>query len=144
MSSYRSVHVRDCLGILFQLYAELGEKAKASFEGDLAVLGLQELPGATFQATAGLKHQTLWPRQDFVVVPLHKENVVALKRILSQPGVLGRGGSVIHTQMASDGKLVFAACDNFDEHATFVSELVPDSVLDDLKAKGLIHGYSDN
>ena len=143
MATYRTVDVRDCLGTLAALYREYEGKARASFEGDLGGLEFHELPGSEFEETAGLKRQTRSPRLDFVVVPLTTENVISLKRYLSASGLLGRKGAIVHTQLEVDGKLAFAACDNFDRHCTFATQVVHEAVLADLEAKGLVREYSD-
>ncbi len=141
MPDYRTIDVHDCFGTLVALYREYQGKACASFEGDLRGLELHELPGCTLDETAGLKRQTRSPRLDFVVVPLSKENIRALSERLSRPGVLGRNGSVVHTQLEVDGALAFAACDNFDRHCTFASQAIPEALLAKLQGSGVVRHY---
>ena len=112
MQPFRFLHVRDCQGTLWAFYRRYEGQALASFEGDLESLGLEALPGSSLQETAVLRRQTLEPQLDFVVVPLTPENIASLKERLSKPGVLGRHGAIVHTQMEAAGEAVLIACES--------------------------------
>ena len=49
MLQYRRLEVRDCQGTLWAFYREYQDDALASFEGALAALHLNEIPGASNQ-----------------------------------------------------------------------------------------------
>jgi hypothetical protein len=138
MHQYRSISVRDCQGALWALYQEFDGQAQASFEGDLSALHLYDIPGSSNQETSALKRQTTEPELDFCIVPITVEITVMLKARLSKPGVLGRNGSVIHTQLAVEEELVFSACDNFHDECTVVSPSVSEELLISMKANGVL------
>jgi hypothetical protein len=67
--------VRDKRRFLAAALAELAGDAQVSFEGDLSMTSLSDVPGASNDETQVLKRGTLWPKQDFVVLPLEAEMV---------------------------------------------------------------------
>ncbi|MBV8209539.1 MAG: hypothetical protein JO133_05700 [Burkholderiaceae bacterium] len=129
--------IREYLRALLTLYNEFEGKARASFEGDLQGLGLEELPGTATEECAGLKRQTTWPRQDFAVVQLTRGNIAFLATALAQPDLLGPEGRIIHTQIEMDGELAFAACDNFHEECTYASGALRQQIVEVLTRNGL-------
>ncbi len=143
MLQYRRLEVRDCQGTLWAFYREYQDNALASFEGDLAALHLNEIPGASDQQTSALKRQTIKPELDFCVVPINTASIAMLKARLSTRGVLGRDGLVIHTQIEVAKELILIACDNFHDDCTVASHAVPKFFLSQLKAQGLLRAYSD-
>ena len=143
MPPYRRLEVRDCQGTLWAFYRQYEGRAKASFEGDLSGLNLHELNGVSNAEIGPLKRQTFEPTLDFMVVPIDHDTVHLLKKRLSAPGVLGRNGSVVHTQIAVDDDLVFVACDNFHDDCTVASLSVPEPFLKDMQSRGLLRAYSD-
>lgn len=143
MAEYRRLEVRDCQGVLWAFYRMYEGKSVASFEGDLSRLGLEELPGASSQESGSLRRQTLEPQLDFIVVPINSATVPELKRRLASHGVLGRAGSVIHTQLAAGEELLFVACDNFHDDCTVASSSVPEPFLKEMLSRGLLRAYSD-
>lgn len=144
MYSYRPIQVRDCQGALWAFYRQYEGLALASFEGDLSSIDFNVISGSSDKETSALKRQTLSPDLDFVVVPITSENIVALKSLLSKPGVLGKDGTVIHTQIEVGGETIFSACDNFHDDCTVTSRNVPKAFLEQLKQVGVLRGYSDS
>jgi hypothetical protein len=51
-------------------YGRISGNAHMSFEGRLNHLRLASIPGASEEETFVLKRNTIWPKQDFIVVPL--------------------------------------------------------------------------
>ena len=143
MPEYRHLEVRDCQGTLWAFYRQYEGQAVASFEGNLASLKLQELPGSSTQETSTIRRQTIEPELDFVVVPINQETVRELKNRLSSHGVLGREGAVIHTQLSVGDNLVLIACDNFHRECTVASMAVPEPFLKEMQSHGLLRAYSD-
>jgi hypothetical protein len=143
MSQYRPLQVRDCQGTLWAFYREYLGEALASFEGDLAALELNSIPGASIQETSYLKRQTIEPELDFYVVPINETSVEMLKARLSKRGVLGKDGVVIHTQIEVANELILVACDNFHDECTVAARSIPIAFLSQLKSHGLLRGYSD-
>ena len=62
--------VRDKRRLLLAMMERLAGGAHISFEGDLSALRLSDIPGASQDETGALKRNTLWPKQDFMVLPL--------------------------------------------------------------------------
>jgi hypothetical protein len=62
--------VRDKRRLLSAMMEELAGDAHISFEGDLRALPIFSTPGASQEETVTLKRNTLWPKQDFIVLPL--------------------------------------------------------------------------
>lgn len=141
--TYRWIAVQDCHSFLWAMYAAYDGVAFASFEGHLSALRLHNIPGASNCTMAALTRQTNAPILDFWVVPINWETIKGLKATLSQPGILGEDGVVIHTQLATAQQLIFSACDNFDEECVRVSREVPPSLLEDLVRTGVLKGTSD-
>jgi hypothetical protein len=120
------------------MYAAYKGLAFASFEGRLSSLRLHEIPGAMNCTTSVLRRETTAPILDFWVVPINEETINALKVVLSHSGILGKDGVVEHTQLATEGQLIFSACDNFHKECVRVSRSVPLSLLDELLHTGVL------
>lgn len=144
MPEYRRLEVRDCQGTLWAFYRKYEGQSVASFEGDLSDLQLGEIPGASSQETNSLRRQTMEPELDFVTVPINADTVRKLKRCLTAHGVLGRNGSVIHTQLAAGDNLLLIACDNFHDECTVASTIVPETFLNEMQSHGLLRAYGDS
>lgn len=137
LSDYRSLTVRDCLGTLLAFLRKYKGSARASFEGDLHELRLDQLPGASIKESGALQRQTITPELDFVIVPVTSATLIELEQRMALPAVLGADGSVLHVQVEVDGDLHFSACDNFHPDATVVSHEVPEGWLQQLQSAGL-------
>lgn len=120
------------------MYEAYKGSAFASFEGDLRALFLNEIPGASNCTTALLTWETSSPRLDFWVVPINDDTINALKARLSHSGILGKDGVVIHTQLATDQRRIFSACDNFHKECVGVSTSVPLALLEQMLRTGVL------
>ena len=112
----------------------LAGDAQISFEGALDALGFFELQGIQTEETATLKRNTVWPRQGFVVASLNPESIQPLIKALG--GTIPR--SVLHIQIAKNGKLEFGAYDNFDPQSLFLGEAFGEEFQNDLIAQGVL------
>src|SRR5215467_9092532 len=71
-----------------------------SLEGDLSQSDLACVPGALTEATDVLKRNTLFPKQEFVILPVTSETRDVISRqILPQIGLKQR---VLHVQVSHD------------------------------------------
>ena len=104
--------------LLFFMY-ELAGSAHISLEGSLPH-ALLEFPGASFIETEILKRATLWPAQDFAILPLEPTVVPDIVRAIG--GTIPR--SILHVQIEKDGKLAFAAYDNFHPECIVLGEAI--------------------
>ena len=143
MPEYRHLEVRDCQGTLWAFYRKYEGQSVASFEGDLSSLRLGELAGASAKELGSLRRQTLEPELDFVTVPINSDTIRELKKRLSSHGILGRDGTVIHTQLARGDDLLLIACDNFHDDCTVASVSVPEPFLKEMLSHGLLRAYGD-
>ncbi len=132
---------RDKPGLLIAVMRELAGSAEISFEGWLGELGLESIPGAYSQETDALRRQTRKPRLDFLVLPLTKESVDVIWRVISEKDHLTDPTGIIHVQIALDGRLVFSGCDNFHRECVSAWEGVPIELLDRLIENGVIRSY---
>jgi hypothetical protein len=130
---------RDKPGLLVAMMRALSGNAHISFEGRLSECQLDEIPGSTDQETPILKRNTLVPRQDFIIVPLEPNTLrPILDRVLPEGRVVH---DVIHVQIEKNGKLEFGAYDNFHPECIEAGSGVPETVLKDLKSRGVLKSY---
>ena len=108
--------VRDKRRFLAAALAELAGVAQVSFEGDLSSTSLFDVAGASSDETQVLKRNTLWPKQDFVVLPLEAEMVGPIMAAVG--GTVPRG--IIHIQVQKDGRLELGLYDNFAPKSMFL------------------------
>lgn len=126
--------------LLLQVMKELAGDAHISFEGDLHGLDLFEIPGASHEVTAVLRRNTLWPKQDFVIVPLE---ATTIQRIIASIG--GTIPSAIkHIQIEKAGSLEFGAYDNFHPHAMAFGNALTESFMASLISDGLLERLENN
>ena len=131
--------VRDKRRLLLAMMEELAGDAHISFEGDLRGLALSSMPFASEEMTAALKRNTLWPKQDFIVVPLEPPMT---KTIISAIGGTVPG-TIIHIQIEKGGSLQFAAYDNFHPQCIFFGSVVKQGVVESLVSEGIISSYTE-
>lgn len=112
-----------------------------SLEGSLSASELIQLPGATEKESSALRRATLQPKLDFVVLPLTISTVAEIeKAIRSKISFTGYRG-IIHAQIETNGKIAFAAYDNFHKDCVFVNKQVSSDYLDRLVETRVLHGY---
>jgi|SRR5580658_10415500 hypothetical protein len=118
---------------------ELAGDAHMSFEGDLRGLRLSSIVSASEEETIVLRRNTLWPKQDFVIV--------ALEPSMSESIISAIGGTVpkaiIHIQIEKSGVLQFAAYDNFDPECIVFGEGIKQTVLDSLASRDILRPYTE-
>jgi hypothetical protein len=117
--------VKDKSQLLLMLMEELAGNARVSFEDELRGLTLSRKPGASAEPTSILKRNTLWPKQDFIIVPL--EPSTGGQIIAAIGGSVSRG--IIHVQIEKDGLLQFGAYDNFDPECIYFGSAVKQTVI---------------
>jgi hypothetical protein len=119
---------------LLAVMKELAGNAHISFEGNLGSSKLTSISGASEKETSVLKRNTIWPKQDFVVLPL--------ERAMSRPILSALGGSipksVLHIQIEKAGVFEFGAFDNFHPECLFFGEGLSKDFLDSLVSQGLL------
>jgi len=126
--------VLDKRRFLLAIIEELAGNAHISFEGDLPSLKLTSIPGASECETEALKRNTLWPTQDFLVLPFEPSMGRA---ILSAIGGTVPG-SIIHVQVEKEGVLQFGAYDNFHPESIYFGGGVRQEFLESMLCQGLL------
>jgi hypothetical protein len=126
--------VRDKRRFLAAALAELAGDAQVSFEGDLSMTSLSDVPGASNDETQVLKRNTLWPKQDFVVLPLEAEMVGPIMAAVG--GTVPRG--LIHVQVQKDGRLQLGLYDNFDPNCMLLGPGLTPSFIATLQEAGVL------
>jgi hypothetical protein len=126
--------VRDKPGLLVAILEKLGGAVHISFEGDLRGFGLDEFPCASDKETPILKRNTIWPKQDFLVVPL--ESSMGQKLLSAISGAVPQ--RIIHIQVEKDGVLQFGAYDNFDPACLFWGPALNQDFLESLARRGIL------
>lgn len=127
--------------LLFAMMRALvSDASKISFEGRLSQTDLAKLEGVTDQESDVLKRATLQPQLDFLVLPLTQENIPTITRAIASKIAFGSKG-IIHVQIASRGKMAFAAYDNFDQDCTVAFSAVPSTLLDELVKTRVLRSY---
>ena len=126
--------VRDKRRFLAAALAELAGDAQVSFEGDLSMTSLSDVPGASNDETHVLKRATLWPKQDFVVLPLEVEMVRPIMAAVG--GTVPRG--LIHVQVQKEGRLQLGLYDNFDPNCIFLGPGLTPSFIATLQEAGVL------
>ena len=132
--------VRDKSGFLIALMTELAGNAHISFEGELDKLSLHNLPGASTEETPALKRNTIWPRQDFVVVPLEPANIPQIIKAFG--GTLP--SAIIHIQIEKSGQHVVGIYDNFYPESLYLSPEIRQEFIESLMLKGVLTPWTKN
>jgi hypothetical protein len=126
--------VRDKNRLLLAVMNELAGDAHISFEGDSKILSLATLSDASQLETSVLKRNTLWPQQDFIVVPLEPPTVPQILKKIG--GTIPR--SALHIQIEKEGRLEFGAYDNFNPESMFFGSAITETFLESLVSEGLL------
>jgi hypothetical protein len=126
--------------LLLVLMEALEGNAHISFEGNLRSLPLSSYPGASSEPTDALKRNTLWPKQDFVVVPLEPSSSTEIYAALG--GVIPR--TVRHVQIEKDGVLQFGAYDNFHPECIFFGGAVTTQMLESLVSNDILQPLTES
>jgi hypothetical protein len=95
--------------------------------------------GASSDETQVLKRNTLWPKQDFVVLPLEAEMV--------GPIMAGVGGTVprglIHVQIQKEGRLQPGLYDNFAPKFMFFGPGLTPTFFATLQEAGVLAHWTE-
>jgi hypothetical protein len=131
--------VHDKRLFLLAIMEELAGNAHISFEGNLRNLRLGSIPGASEAETVALKRGTLWPKQDFIVLPLEP---FMSKAILSAIGGTVPG-TIIHVQIEKENVLEFGAYDNFHPECIYFRGGVRQEFLESMVSQGLLKSVQE-
>jgi len=118
---------------------ELAGSAFVSFEGDLSGTALIGATSASDDQTKALKRNTLWPKQDFVVLPLEAETVGSIMTAVG--GTVPR--SILHIQVEKDGRLELGLYDNFAPRGMFFGSAVTPQFIETLQNENVLSLWTE-
>lgn len=117
---------------------ELAGDASISLEGDLSHCRWPEDLLISHEETASLKRNTLWPRQDFVMLQLTPDTIEPIfKQVMSA----GLKRAIIHVQIERNGVLELAAYDNFHPNCVITGPGVSIGLLEELKSTTVLRDF---
>ena len=132
-------HVSDKRRLLLAMMEEFAGDAHISFEGDLSTLPLSSIPGASQEETGVLRRNTLWPKQDFIVLPLEPSTS---KTIISAIGGTVPN-AIIHIQIEKCGTLQFAVYDNFHSQCIIFHSTAKPAFFESLVSESIMRPYTE-
>jgi hypothetical protein len=105
-----------------------------SFEGDLGALSVTSLPGVSAEETTVLRRNTLWPKKDFVILPLEPDLTDGIINVIG--GTVPK--AILHIQIEKAGRLELSLCDSFDPRAMFFGPSLPANFLFRFEAEAIL------
>ena len=111
-----------------------------SLEGDLSRCAFPDELVATHDEIPLLKRNTLWPRQDFVILFLLPEFVDPIFRQIMKAGLKR---AIIHIQIEHSGLLQLGAYDNFYPKSVVTGPIVRKELLSELKLKKVLWDFEE-
>jgi hypothetical protein len=87
------------------------------------------------------KRATLQPKLDFVVLPLIPTTIDAIERAIRSKIAFGGYRGIIHAQIETNGRLAFAAYDNFHKDCVYAGTQVSSEFLDRLLEAKVLRSY---
>jgi len=134
-----NVHVRKPIELVRFALEHFQGDCLLSLEGDLSRLDVSLIPGASRKPTDLLPRNTILPKQDFVILPVTAATIDAIDRhVLPHVGLREH---VEHIQIASKGKPVFGAYDNFDPGCVWIDQAIGKDAIVSLLDSGIIKSY---
>lgn len=122
------------------MHALAAEDSKISFEGTLSQTELARMEGVAEEETGVLKRGTLQPKLDFLVLPLTRQRLGEIERAINSKVAFGYKG-ICHVQIESNGKIAFAAYDNFHQECVVAYSAVSSALLDELTETRILWKY---
>ena len=122
------------------MHARAAENTNVSFEGMLSHTELAQMEGVGHEESDVLKRSTLQAKRDFRILTLTPQNVSAIVKAITSKIAFGNRG-IIHVQIERNGKMAFAAYDNFDRECVVAYPAVSSASLDELTMTGVLRNY---
>ena len=114
--------------------------ADLSFEGDLSACSFERIEGKRTEPLEPFVRNTIFPKQDFVILPITPESTAVLRtEILPRVGLRQR---VAHVLIGQDNELLFWAYDWFDKDCVGMVDSVPTELLQKLKEASALADYT--
>jgi hypothetical protein len=126
--------ILDKRRFLIAAMEELAGDAHISFEGNLSGTRISSLSHASTEETLALKRNTLWPKQEFIVLPLQADSIKAISSAIG--GTIPK--AILHIQIEKNGCLEVGLYDNFTPSATFLGSKSSEQFIERLQMQGII------
>lgn len=132
---------RDKPGLLVALMRQLAGNAHIALEGDredMETMDFSVIPDAVEGLVAPFRHE--WDKNGkFIVLPLTDDTIAPiLEEVLPEGRIVHKVGAI---QIEKDGDIQFLAGDNFHRESVSVGPAVPERLLRDLMASGVLWTY---
>ncbi len=137
ISPSHSIVLESPASFLHRLMIELGTDASMSLEGDLRRCRFPEAVIVSRSACPPLVRDTLWPKQDFVILRLTPDSV---EPIFGQIMAAGLERAILHVKIQRGGLLQFSAADNFG-YGCWTGPNVRAEFLEQLVKEGLVCSF---
>ena len=111
---------------------------RMSLEGDLSKCKFTDDLSVAREAVGLLKRQTLYPRQDFVVLRLEPATIAPIFRKIVTAGLTR---AIIHVQIEYRDLLQLVACDNFHPECVVTGPGVSGALLSELTSKSILRDF---
>ena len=129
--------VKDEAGLLIAVMKNLMGNAHISFEGNLSDYNFNQIPGASKKELGQIKRCTLFPKEDFIVLPLETETIDIISAKVSKNDRARE--YIIHCQIEKNGRLEFGTYDNFSD--IFTGPAISREFLERLLSKGILESF---
>jgi len=110
-----------------------------SLEGDLSRCKFADDLVIANEEIGLLKRNTIWPRQDFVVLRLEPDTIAP---IFKQALAAGLKRAIIHVQIELAGMLQLGSYDNFYPGSVFTGPRVSGALLSELKSNRVLWDFA--
>ena len=139
LEPYIRVRVRHPVAFLAAVIDHFAHETFLSLEGDLSHLDVTLVAPISTEPTPILRRNTTWPKEDFVVFVVTPETREPLIRsVLPRVGLRSR---VMHVQLASGGRLVCGAYDQFDASCVWIDASIGEQAVRALRDAEIIQSY---
>jgi hypothetical protein len=112
---------------------------RMSLEGDLSKCKFTDEMVTARDEVGLLKRNTLYPREDFIVLHLSPANIAPMFKELLAAGL---SRAIIHVQIEHGGVLQLGAYDNFHPDCVVAGPGVSEVLLAELKSKHVLRDFS--
>jgi hypothetical protein len=130
-------NVRDKPSFLRRLMAELAG-GRMSLEGDLSRCNFPDAVVLAREEMGILRRNTLFPRQDFVVLRLEPETVAPIFKAVMAAGLVR---AIIHIQIERAGVMQLGAYDNFHPECVVTGPDVSAALLSEMHSSGVLRSF---
>jgi hypothetical protein len=131
---------RDKLGLLTHMMRFLAGNARISFEGNLSRCEFPQTITTSSEEVSILTRQTIWPRQDFVILALEHDTIRPILDVVLPDKRYVE--DIVHIQIEKCGQLQFGSYDQFHHECIVCFLGVSSKFLDELQGRGILKSWT--